>query len=231
MKNYNLAWISSLAAVATLLGASGCSFIMGSHPEPIATNPEPQEKISPVLIYTSDCDFKAKIDGIVFFGGGTAYPAAYAAEAVCNALNMEIPNAMDAVGIKATINARKVDPKTAKPPMMKNDAAAIGAKYVVVVGEPNGFAGYQQYPPSVGVIIRLYDAQSGEYRAKAEETYQISLRDFSNRGPASAGQKIATNVASKLARTMLKRCNERYPYQCEKFGELRFAEPGDSYGR
>ncbi|MNV84794.1 hypothetical protein D3C71_1786920 [compost metagenome] len=114
---------------------------------------------------------------------------------------------------------------------MKEDAAAIGAKYVVAVGEPSGYAGYQQYPPNVGVIIRLYDAESGEYRGKDEDTYQISLRDFSNRGPTAEGQKIAASMANKLARTMLNRCTEKYPYQCEKFGELRLAEPRDAYGK
>ncbi|MGE8704292.1 MAG: hypothetical protein ACN6O5_16575 [Achromobacter sp.] len=65
----------------------------------------------------------------------------------------------------------------------------------------------------------------------AEDTYQISLREFSNRGPSKAAQNIAASIANKLARTMLKRCTEKYPYQCEKFGEMCFAEPRDAYGK
>jgi len=218
-------------AVALLLASSGCSLIIGSPPKALTSNPGPQEKISPVLIFTSDCDFKEKIDGVGVVGARTAYPASYAAEAVCKALNSELSNAMDAAGVKATVKARPAEAATVRPPTMKEDAASIGARYVVVVGRANGFAGYQQYPPSVGVIIRLYDAVSGEYRAMAEETYRISLRDFSNRGPTAEGQKIAASLANKLARTMLRRCTEKYPYQCGKFGELRFAEPRDSYGK
>ncbi len=134
---------------------------MGSPPAALTSNPAPEEKISPVLIYTSDCDFKKKIDGVGILGARTAYPAAYAGEAVCTALNNVLPSAMDAAGIAATIRTRKSDPKTARPSTMKEDAAINGAKYVVAVGEPNGFAGYQQYPPSVGVNIRLYDAETG----------------------------------------------------------------------
>lgn len=133
--------------------------------------------------------------------------------------------------LRATIRIRKVDPKTARPFTLVEDAVAIGAKYVVAVGEPNGFAGCQQYPPSVGVNIRLYDAESGEYRGHAEDTHLISLREFSDRGPSKAGQNIAAGIANKLARTMLKRCTENYPYQCYKFGKLRLAEPRDAYGK
>ncbi|MNY81498.1 hypothetical protein D3C86_2230920 [compost metagenome] len=43
--------------------------------------------------------------------------------------------------------------------LMKEDAAAIGVMYAVSVGELSGYAGYQQYLPNVGVIIRLYDAE------------------------------------------------------------------------
>lgn len=231
LQNNKIMRSRKIFAVALLLASSGCSFIMGSPPKALTSNPGPQEKISPVLIFTSDCDFKEKIDGVGVLGARTAYPASYAAEAVCKALNSEIPNAMDTAGVKATVKARPVEAHTARPPTMQEDAATIGARYVVVVGRANGFEGYQQYPPSVGVIIRLYDAVSGEYRAMAEETYRISLRDFSNRGPTAEGQKIAASMANKLARTMLQRCTEKYPYQCEKFGELRFAEPRDSYGK
>jgi len=218
-------------AVISLFALSGCTFIMGSPPAALTSNPAPEEKISPVLVYTSDCDFKKEIDGIGILGARTAYPAAYAGEAVCTALNNELPSAMDAAGIAATIRTRTSDPKTARPSTLKEDAATIGAKYVVAVGEPNGFAGYQQYPPSVGVNIRLYDAETGEYRGLAEDTYQISLREFSNRGPSKAAQSIAASIANKLAQTMRKRCTEKYPYQCEKFGEMRFAEPRDAYGK
>ncbi len=230
MKNNKFMQSCKIVAVAVLLASSGCSFIMGSPPKALTSNPGSQEKISPVLILTSDCDFKEKIDGIGVLGARREYPASYAAEAVCNALNSEIPNAMDAAGVKATVKAHPMDAHPARPPTMKEDAAAIAARYVVVVGRANGFAGYQQYPPSVGVIIRLYDAESGKYRAMAEETYRISLRDFSNRGPTVEGQRIAASMADKLARAMLKRCTEKYPYQCEKIGELRFAEPRDAYG-
>ncbi|WP_175123551.1 hypothetical protein [Achromobacter animicus] len=222
---------SKTFAVVALFALSGCSFIVGSPPAALTSNPAPEEEISPVLIYTSDCDFKKKIDGVGILGARTAYPAAYAGEAVCTVLNNELPSAMDAAGIVATIRTRKSDPKTARPSTLKEDAATIGAKYVVAVGEPYGFAGYQQYPPSVGVNIRLYDAESGGYRGVAEDTYPISLREFSNRGPSKAAQNIAASIANKLARTMLKRCTEKYPYQCEKFGEMRFAEPRDAYGK
>lgn len=219
------------AAFAALLLSSGCSFIMGSPPKALATNPEPQEVINPVLIYTSDCDFQKEIDGIGLIGARTAYPAAYAAEAVCNALNAELPGAMDAVGVKATFKLRKVDPKTARPLTLKEDAQAIGARYVIALGEPGGFGGYQQYGPSVGVHIRLYDAESGEYRGWAEVEYPISLRDFANRGPTVQGQRIGADIANTLARTMLKRCTEAYPYQCAKVGAFRLAEPRDAYGK
>ncbi|WP_191575685.1 hypothetical protein [Achromobacter insolitus] len=197
----------------------------------LTANPAPEEKISPVLIYTFDCDFKKEIDEVGMLGARTAYRAAYAGEAVCTALNNALPSAMDAARIAVTIRTRKSDPKTARPSTLKEDAAIIGAKYVVAVGEPNGFAGYQQYPPSVGVNIRLYDTESGECRGFAENTYPISLREFSNRVPSKAAQNIAVSIANKLARTMLKRCTEKYPYQCEKFGEMRFAEPRDAYGK
>ncbi|MEN4922752.1 hypothetical protein ABE485_29050 [Achromobacter spanius] len=219
------------AAFAALLLSSGCSFIMGSPPKALSTNPEPQETISPVLVYTSDCDFQKEIDGIGLIGARTTYPAAYAAEAVCKALNAQLPGAMDAVGVKAAFKLRKVDPKTARPLTMKEDAVVIGAKYVVAMGEPNGFGGYQQYGPSVGLHIRLYDAESGEYRGWAEADYSISLRDFSARGPAGEAQRIGADIANKLARTMLKRCTEAYPYQCQKVGTFRFAEPRDAYGK
>ena len=222
---------SNTFAVIALVTLSGCSFIMGSPPAALTSNPAPEEKISPVLIYTSDCDFKKKIDDVGILGARTAYPAAYAGEAVCTALNNELPKAMASAGIAATIKTRKEDPKTARPLTLKGDAAVIGAKYVVAVGEPNGFAGYQQYPPSVGADFRLYDAESEEYLGYADDTYLISLRDFSNRGPSKAAQNIAASIANKLARTMLKRCTEKYPYQCEKYGELRFAEPRDAYGK
>lgn len=223
--------ISKSFAVISLFTLSGCSFIMGTPPAALTSNPSPKDKISPVLIYTSDCDFKRKIDGFGIWGARTAYPAAYAGEAVCIALNNEISIAMDAAGIAATIRTRKSDPKSARPSTLKEDAATAGAKYVVAVGEPNGFAGYQQYQPSVGVNIRLYDAETGEYRGLAEDTFPISLREFSSRGPSQAARSIASSIANKLARTMLKRCTEKYPYQCEKIGEMRFAEPRDAYGR
>lgn len=214
-----------------LLGSSGCTFIMGSPPAALATNPEPKEIISPVLIYTTDCDFTKNIDTIGFIGARTAYPATYAAESVCKALNAELPGAMDAAGIKATFKLRKFDPKTARPQTMKEDALAAGVKYVVAMSEPRGFEGSQQYPASVSVGIRLYDAESGEYRGMAEDTHSISLRDFSNRGPNAEGQRIAADVANKLARTMVQRCTEKYPYQCHKTGLLRLAEPRDAFGR
>lgn len=218
-------------AVISLFAFSGCSFIMGSPPAASTSNPSPEDKISPVLIYTSDCDFKKKIDGVGILDARTAYPAAYAGEAVCIALNNELPLAMDAAGIAATIRTRKLDPKSARPSTLKEDAATIGAKYVVAVGEPNGFAGYQQFQPSVGVNIRLYDAETGEYRGLAEDTFPISLREFSSRGPSQAAQNIAESIANKLAQTMLKRCAKKYPYQCENIGGMRFAEPRDAYGK
>ncbi len=121
--------------------------------------------ISPVLIYTTDCDFKKKIESVGFIGARTAYPATYAAESVCNALNAELPGAMDAAGVKAVFKLRKFDLKTARPETMNKDALAAGVKYVVAVSEPRAFEGSQQYPASVSVGIRLYDAESGEYRA------------------------------------------------------------------
>lgn len=114
---------------------------------------------------------------------------------------------------------------------LKEDAAAIGAQYVVALGEPYGFGGYQQYGPSVSIKVRLYDAGSGEYRGYAEDSYPISLRDYSNRGPAADGLRIAADMAQKLARTMRKRCTEAYPYQCSKTGLFRLAEPRDPYGK
>jgi hypothetical protein len=126
---------------------------------------------------------------------------------------------------------RKFDPKTGKPQTMKEDALAGGVKYVVAVGEPHGFEGSQQYPASVSVSIRLYDAESDEYRGMAEDAYAISLRDFSNRGPSAEGQRIAAEVANKVARTMVQRCTEKYPYLCRKTGLLRLAEPRDAFGR
>ncbi|MNK80974.1 hypothetical protein D3C87_1007080 [compost metagenome] len=219
------------AVLVALLLSSGCSFITGSPPKALSRNPEPQEMISPVLIYTSNCDFQKKIDGIGLIGARTAYPAAYAGEAVCKALNAELPGAMDAVGVKAKFKLREVDPKTARPLTMKEDARAVGAKYVIALGEPGGFDGYQQYGPSVGLHIRLYDAESGEYRGWAEVEYPISLRDFSSRGPAVEGQRIGADIANTLARTMLKRCTEAYPYQCAKVGTFRLAEPRDAYGK
>lgn len=144
---------SKTFAVIALFALSGCSFIMGSPASALTSNPAPKEKISPVLIYTPDCDFKKEIDGVGILGARTAYPAAYVGEAVCTALNYEPPSAMDAAGIAATIRTRTSDPKTARPSTLKEDAATIGAKYVVAVGEPNEFAGYQQYPPSIGVNI------------------------------------------------------------------------------
>lgn len=223
---YNLA-----ASFAVVLAFSGCSFIMGSPPAALSTNPAPQELISPVLIYTTDCDFKKKIDSVGFIGARTAYPATYAAESVCNALNAELPAALDAAGVKAILKLRKFDPKTARPETMKEDALTAGVKYVVAVSQPNAFEGSQQYPASVSVGIRLYDAESGEYRGMAEDTYGISLRDFSNRGPNAEGQRIAADAANKLARSMVQRCIEKYPYQCHKTGLLRFAEPRDAFGQ
>lgn len=219
------------AAFATLLATSGCAFIMGSPAKPLVTNPEPDEVISPVLVYTSDCDFQKKFDDTGWIGASTALPALYAAEAVCNALNNELPGAMDAAGIKATFKLRQDNPNSARPLTLKEDAAAIGAKYVVALGEPHGFGGYQQYGPSVSIQVRLYDAGSGEYRGYAEDTYPISLRDYSNRGPAADGLRIAADMAQKLARTMRKRCTEAYPYQCGKTGLYRLAEPRDPYGK
>lgn len=221
-----------MAVVLTMmLSFSGCAFIMGSPPAALSKNPDPQDVISPVLIYTTDCDFKKKVDGIGFIGARTAYPATYAAESVCNSLNAELPGAMDAAGVKAVFKSRKFDLKTARPETMKEDALATGVKYVVAVSEPNAFEGSQQYPASVSVGIRLYDAESGEYRGMAEDTYGISLRDFSNRGPNAEGQRIAAEVANKLARSMVQRCVEKYPYQCQKTGLLRFAEPRDAFGK
>lgn len=223
--------IKSIIAFASLLLTSGCSFIMGSPPKALVTNPEPGEVITPVLIYTSDCNYQKEIDGTGWIGAGTALPASYAAEAVCNALNAELPGAMDAAGIKATFKLRKVDPKSARPSTLKEDAATIGARYVIALGEPNGFGGYQQYGPSVGIKVRLYDAVSGEYRGWADDTYPISLRDYSNHGPAKDGLRIAADFANRLARTMRQRCVEAYPYQCTQSGLLRLAEPRDAYGR
>ncbi|WP_334165894.1 hypothetical protein [Achromobacter mucicolens] len=204
---------------------------MGTPPAALNSNPSPKDKISPVLIYASDCNFKSIIDSFGIWGARTAYPAAYAGEAVCIALNNELSIAMDAAGIAATIRTRKPDPKSARPSTLKEDAATIGAKYVVAVGEPNGFAGYQQYQPSVGVNIRLYDAETGEYRGLAEDTFPISLREFSSRGPSQAAQNIAESIANKLAQTMLERCTKKCPYQCENIGGMRFAEPRDAYGK
>lgn len=218
-------------SIVALFVSSGCTFIMGSPPAALVTNPEPQEVISPVLIYTTDCDFKKKIDSVGFIGARTAYPATYAAESVCNALNAELPGAMDAVGVKAVFKLRKFDLKTARPKTMDEDALAAGVKYVVAVSEPGAFEGSQQYPASVSVGIRLYDAESGEYRGMAEDTYGISLRDFSTRGPNAEGQRIAADVANKLARSMVQRCAEKYPYQCHRTGLLRFAEPRDAFGK
>ena len=223
--------IKSIIALASLLLTSGCSFIMGSPPKALVTNPDPGEVITPVLIYTSDCNYQKKIDDTGWIGARTALPALYAAEAVCKALNNELPGAMDAAGIKATFKLRKVNPDSARPLTLKEDAAAIGAKYVVALGEPNGFGGYQQYGPSVSIKVRLYDAVSGEYRGYAEDTYPISLRDYSNRGPAADGLRIAADMAQMLARTMRKRCTEAYPYQCSKTGLFRLAEPRDPYGK
>lgn len=220
-----------ILTLASLFASAGCSFIMGSPPAALATNPEPRKMISPVLIYTTDCDFKKKIESVGFIGARTAYPATYAAESVCNALNAELPGAMDAAGVKAVFKLRKFDLKTARPETMNKDALAAGVKYVVAVSEPRAFEGSQQYPASVSVGIRLYDAESGEYRGIAEDTYGISLRDFSNRGPNAEGQRIAADVANKLARSMVQRCAEKYPYQCHKTGLLRFAEPRDAFGK
>lgn len=50
---------------------------------------------------------------------------------------------MDAAGVKATVKARPAEAATVRPPTMKEDAASIGARYVVVVGRANGFAGYK----------------------------------------------------------------------------------------
>lgn len=215
------------ATAAVLLLTSGCAFIMGSPAKPLATNPGPDEVISPVLVYTSDCDFQKQLDDTGWIGARTALPALYAAEAVCKALNNELPGAMDAAGIKATFKLRKVNPDSARPLTLKEDAAAIGAKYVVALGEPNGFGGYQQYGPSVGIKVRLYNAVSGEYRGWADDSYPISLRDYSNRGPAKDGLRIAADFANRLARTMRQRCVAAYPYQCAQSGLLRLAEPRD----
>ena len=219
------------AAAATLLATSGCAFIMGSPAKPLATNPEPDDVISPVLIYTSDCDFQKKLDDTGWIGASTAVPALYAAEGGCKALNNELPGAMDAAGIKATFKLRKVNPDSARPLTLKEDAAAIGATYVVALGEPQGFGGYQQYGPSVSIKVRLYDAVSGEYRGYDEDAYPISLRDYSNRGPAVDGLRIAADMAQKLARTMRKRGTEAYLYQCGKTGLFRLAEPRDAFGK
>ena len=226
-----MSYLKKIVAFATLSLTSGCSFIMGSPPKALASNPEPGEVITPVLIYTSDCNYQKEIDDTGWIGAGTALPASYAAEAVCNALNAELPGAMDAAGIKATFRLRKVDPKSARPSTLKEEAATIGAKYVIALGEPNGFGGSQQYGPSVGIKVRLYDAVSGEYRGWADDTYPISLRDYSNRGPAKDGLRIAADFANRLARTMRQRCVEAYPYQCTQSGLLRLAEPHDAYGR
>lgn len=226
-----MSYLKRIVAFATLFLTSGCSFVIGSPPKALATNPEPGEVITPVLIYTSGCNYQKEIGDTGWIGAGTALPALYAAEAVCNALNAELPGAMDAAGIKVTFKLRKVDPKSARPVTLKEDAAAIGAKYVIVLGEPNGFGGYQQYGPSVGIKVRLYDAVSGEYRGWAGDSYPISLRDYSNRGPAKDGLRIAADFANRLARTMRQRCVEAYPYQCARSGLLRLAEPRDAYGK
>lgn len=76
-----------IVAFVTLLSTSGCSFIMGSPRKALATNPTPDEVITPVLIYTSDCDFQKAIDNTGWIGASTSLPASYAAEAICKALN------------------------------------------------------------------------------------------------------------------------------------------------
>ena len=120
-----MSYLKKIVAFATLSLTSGCSFIMGSPPKALASNPEPGEVITPVLIYTSDCNYQKEIDDTGWIGAGTALPASYAAEAVCNALNAELPGAMDAAGIKATFRLRKVDPKSARPSTLKEEAATI----------------------------------------------------------------------------------------------------------
>ncbi|WP_241052888.1 hypothetical protein [Achromobacter xylosoxidans] len=220
-----------LAACATLFLTSGCSFVMGSPPKALATNPAPGETLSATLIYISDCDYRKKIDDTGWSGAGAALPALYAAEAVCNALNAELPGAMGAAGIKAAFKSRKVDPKSARPLTLKEDAAAIDAKYAIALGEPNGFGGYQQYGPSVGIKIQLYDAVSGEYRGWADDTYPISLREYSSRGPSKDAWRIAADIATKLARTLRQRCTKAYPYQCAQVGLFRLAKPRDAYGK
>lgn len=59
----------------------------------------------------------------------------------------------------------------------------------------------------------------------------ISLSDYSNRGPAKVGLRIAADVANRLARTMRQRCVEACPYRCTQPGLFRLAEPRDAYGK
>lgn len=114
---------------------------------------------------------------------------------------------------------------------MKEDAAAIGAKYVIALGEPNGFGGYQQYGPSVGIKVRLYDAVSGEYRGWADNSYPNFLaRLFQPRADQGwvthrrgLRQPIGPHAAPALRAGV--------PLPVQEFRVVATAEPRDTYGR
>ncbi|MFJ1303049.1 hypothetical protein ACILG0_24070 [Pseudomonadota bacterium AL_CKDN230030165-1A_HGKHYDSX7] len=187
--------------------------------------------ISPVVIYAPECAYQEKIDDIGWIGGAAPARALHAAEQVCKSLNAMLPGAVAAAGIKAIFKTHKTDPDSARPPSLKEDAALVGAQYVVAVGEPRGFGGFQQRAPSVTVTMRLYDALSGEYRGSAERAYVIWLRRFSERKPSLEAERMAADFSGRLAITLCWRCTEPYPYQCDKPGPLRVAEPRDDYGK
>ncbi|WP_156395112.1 hypothetical protein [Achromobacter sp. Root565] len=136
-------------AVISLFALSGCTFIMGSPPAALTSDPAPEEKISPVLIYTADCDFKKKIDAVGILGARTAYPAAYAGEAVCIALNNELPIATDAAGIAAIIRTRKSDPKSARPSTLKEDARPSVQSMLWPLGNPTDLPDINSTSPAL----------------------------------------------------------------------------------
>lgn len=218
----------SFAASALLL-STGCTFIMGKPRPLVESDPSPQEVLSPVVIYMPICDYQKEMSGVGLVGARTAYPAVYAGEAVCNALRAELPGALNAAGIKAKVIERKYNPSAAKPQGMKEDAAGVGARYAVVLGAPHGSDGFGQTQPSVGMMFRLYVAETGEYRGYGEEDYWISLRDYSNRGPNASARTIGANLAKTVAQTMQKRCTEDYQRRCANL--IRFSEPRDVYGK
>lgn len=221
--------VSALAMI--LLTASGCTFIMGNPPKALVANPSPNEVISPVVIYTSACDYQKKIDDIGWIAGAAPARALHAAEQVCRSLNALMPGMISAAGIKATFKPYRYDPSSGRPPSLKEDAALLGAQYVVAVSEPRGFGGFQERAPSVTVTMRLYDAITGEYRGSAERAYGIWLRSFSERKPSVEAERMAADFAARLALTLRQRCVEPYPYQCDKPGPFRVAEPRDDYGK